>query len=284
MILILFLLLIMTSVIINVLSSKPIIIIDQSYYIFNRYFATISWFKRKSPEMIITEEIVNEDEFILAFFRHFENDIKKLLKKFKTIKTNIIFSGDCSRSDIWRNEIYDCYKSTRAKKTNFNNKIFVMFRQFIYNHNYNYCEYEKLEADDITYILQKHLKTNCSSVPIVIITNDSDYLQMYDKRVNIINMQFKDLSLKMKNMPSVDLEFKIIFGDKSDNIPKIQTGLNKEKAFKLALMDKEERNKYLEENDLLDKYNLNKKLIDLEEIPENLIIEFFNKYNIIIKK
>ncbi len=274
----------MTTNIIKVSSTKPIILIDKSYYIFNRYFATIAWYKRKLPEMIINEDIISNEEFILAFFRHFENDIKKLLKKFKTIKTNIIFSGDCSRIDIWRNEIYDCYKSTRNKKTNFNNKIFAMFNQFICNHNYNYCDYDKLEADDITYILQKYLKENSSS-SIVIVTNDSDYLQMYDKnRITIINMQFKDLSLKMKNIPKVDLEFKIIFGDKGDNIPKIQKGLNKEIAFKLATMEEEERNKYLEENNLIDKYNLNKKLIDLEEIPKNLIIEFFNKYNIIIKK
>ncbi len=274
----------MASNIINVCSSKPIVIIDQSYYIFNRYFATISWFRRKTPDMIISEDIIDNEEFILAFFRHFEGDVKKILKKYKTIKTNIVFSVDCSRIDIWRNEIYDSYKSTRAKKTNFNNKIFMMFRQYITNHNYNYCEYEKLEADDITYILQKYFKENCSSSSVIIITNDNDYLQMYDKkRVNIINMQFKDLSLKMKNMPEVDLEYKIIFGDKSDNIPKIEFGLNKEKAFKLATMEKEERNKYLEEHKLTDKYNLNKKLIDLEEIPENLIVEFFDKYNIVIK-
>ncbi len=97
----------MASNIINVCSSKPIVIIDQSYYIFNRYFATISWFRRKTPDMTISEDIIDNEEFILAFFRHFEGDVKKILKKYKTIKTNIVFSVDCSRMDIWRNEIYD---------------------------------------------------------------------------------------------------------------------------------------------------------------------------------
>ena len=37
------------------------------------------------------------------------------------------------------------------------------------------------------------------------------------------------------------------------------------------------------DNNLIDKYELNKKLVDLTEIPENLIINFNNKYNIINK-
>ena len=52
----------------------------------------------------------------------------------------------------------------------------------------------------------------------------------------------------------------IIYGDKSDNIPKIQTGLNKEKAIKIASMNDSNKNKYLEDNQLMDKYILNRKL------------------------
>jgi hypothetical protein len=48
-------------------------------------------------------------------------------------------------------------------------------------------------------------------------------------------------------------------------------------------MKKEERNKYLEDNNLMDKYQLNKKLVDLREIPEKLINDFNSKYNIIKK-
>jgi hypothetical protein len=106
---------------------------------------------------------------------------------------------------------------------------------------------------------------------------------MYDKNTIIINMQFKDISLRIKNDPKVELEFKIIYGDKSDNIPKIQIGLNKENAFKLALMDNIDRNKYLLDNNIIENYKLNKKLVDFTEIPENLIINFNSKYNIISK-
>ena len=273
-----------SSINITLNSSKPIILIDQSYYIFNRYYATYNWYKRQSEEELDYENITDNNYFILAFFRHFENDLTKLTKKFKTVKSNIVFCIDCSRCDIWRNEIYPYYKITRTKKSNFNSIIFTLFRNYINNYNYNYCEYDKLEADDITYLVQKKLKIDIDTPKIVIITNDSDYLQMYDKNTIIQNMQFKDLSLRIKNNPVIELEFKIIYGDKSDNIQKIQVGLNKENALKLAITSEKERNEYLKKHNIEDKYKLNKTLVDLSCIPENLISEFYNKYNITINK
>ena len=91
-----------------VAKTHPIILIDNSYYIFNRYFATVRWFKQRQEDFEINhEDIIQNKEFIIAFIKHFEADIKKLTKKFKTIKENIIFCIDCPRSTIWRNNIYD---------------------------------------------------------------------------------------------------------------------------------------------------------------------------------
>jgi len=267
--------------IITLTTNKPIILIDQSYYIFNRYYATFSWYHRRTNVELNPETIIDNDEFILAFFRHFENDMTKLEKKYKTTKANIIFCCDCCRTEIWRNDIYKDYKATRAKKQNFNSQIFILFKNYISNHNYYSCEYDKLEGDDITYLIQRKIKEEFNNPSIIIITNDNDYLQMYDNNTTIINMQLKDLSLRIKSNPFIELEYKIIYGDKSDNIPRIQTSLSKEKAFKLASMSDLDKNKYLEENKLMDNYQLNKQLVDLRHIPENLINEFYSKYNII---
>jgi len=270
---------------INIVATKPVILIDQSYYIFNRYYATYNWYRRKDDTEFDYENINENSDFILAFFRHFENDMIKLLKKYKTVKSNIIFCIDCCRCDIWRNEIYPDYKMSRSKKTNFNSIVFRLFKNYISNYDYNYCEYNNLEADDVVYLIQKKIKDEFKEYQIIIITNDNDYLQMYDRNINIYNMQFKDLSLRIKNNPVVELEFKIIYGDKSDNIQKIQIGLNKNNALKLATMNYEEKFKYLVDNNILDKYKLNKTLVDLSEIPETLMTSFNNKYNIIsIKK
>lgn len=274
---------ILSPININIVATKPIILIDQSYYIFNRYYATYNWYRRKNDTEFDYENIDENSEFILAFFRHFENDMIKLIKKYKTIKSNIIFCIDCCRTDIWRNEIYPNYKMSRSKKTNFNSVVFKLFKNYISNFDYNYCEYNNLEADDVVYLMQKKIKEDFRNYQIIIITNDNDYLQMYDKNINIYNMQFNDLSLKIKNNPMIELEFKIIYGDKSDNIQKIQSGLNKTNALRLAMMHYDEKLKYLIDNNILENYKLNKKLIDLNEIPETLMISFNNKYNIIKK-
>lgn len=263
---------------ITVNSSKPIILIDNSYYIFNRYFATIRWFKQRETDIDLNPDtIIQNKEFMIAFIKHFEADIKKLTVKFKTIKDNIVFCLDCPRSSIWRNTFYDKYKQTRIKKDNFNSDIFNIFEDYLNSNNYKLCKYDTLEADDIVYLIQKKINTLSK---IIIITNDNDYLQMYSPNVKIFNMQFKDLSLKINYNPYTELLLKIIIGDKSDNIPKIFNGLKKDTALNIALMTHENRFEYLKSNNIIDIFNLNKKLIDLNEIPENIVNNFYEYYNI----
>jgi 5'-3' exonuclease len=271
----------MTDII--VAKTHPIILIDNSYYIFNRYFATVRWFKQREEDFEINHEnIIQNKEFIIAFIKHFEADIKKLTKKFKTIKENIIFCIDCPRSTIWRNIIYDKYKQSRIKKDNFNSDIFDLFENYLNTNKFKTCKYENLEADDIVYLLQKQLN-NINEIKIFIITNDGDYLQMYSNNVKIFNMQLKDLSLKINYNPKTELLLKIIIGDKSDNIPKIQAGMRKDNALKIALMNEDDRIKYMISHNILDTYNLNKKLIDLNEIPETIVKNFYEYYNISIQ-
>ena len=261
-------------------SKKNIILIDNSYYIFNRYFATVRWFKQRKEDFEINhDKIIENKEFMIAFIKHFETDMKKLISKFKTIKTNIIFCLDCPRCNIWRNTIYDKYKQTRIKKNNFNSEIFVIFEEYLNNNNYKTCRYDNLEADDIVYLIQKKIKEKCN---IIIITNDNDYLQMYSSNIKIFNMQLKDISLRINFNPNVELLLKIIIGDKSDNIPKIINGIRKDTAIKIALMPEKERINYLISINAYDNYNLNKKLIDFNEIPINIINSFNEYYNIII--
>ena len=59
--------------------------------------------------------------------------------------------------------------------------------------------------------------------------------------------------------------------------------MRKDNALKIALMSEEDRIKYLKTNNLLDSFNLNKKLIDLNEIPELIVKNFYEYYNISIQ-
>lgn len=254
---------------------KPAVLIDCSYYIFNRFYATTKWFGFQKKEY-------DEDEFNKAFFKHVEADFEKMQKKLKTDINNIILCMDCPRADIWRNDLYESYKATRIQKENFNSEIFNIFNDFIKKTKITQISFNRLEADDIVYLFHSKIKELNPKQSIIIITNDNDYLQLSNNNTKIINMQFKDICLRGTLNPQIDLLVKIIYGDKGDNINKILTGITKEKAIKIALMNDEDRDKFLIENNIIDKYELNKKLIAFENIPKEYFEKFYDYYNIYI--
>lgn len=266
--------------IVSLNKNNNIILIDCSYYIFHRYFATYRWFSFQKIDVDIND-IVENDIFINAFYKHINNDIKKICKYWKTTKDNIVLCNDCLRSDIWRNDLYDKYKSTRTQKTNFNKKIFHIFGEYIKQLEIKNLSSDRLEGDDIVYITQKNLK-NSTTKNIVIITNDNDFLQLVDKNVLIYNMQFKELKKRGYDDPKIDLQFKAIYGDRSDNIPKISSNITKDKALMLAKMTDEERDKYLTENSMIDKYNFNMSLVSFEKIPNEYIAKYNENISIIL--
>ena len=88
-------------------------------------------------------------------------------------------------------------------------------------------------------------------------------------------MQFKELKKRGFNDPNIDLQFKAIYGDRSDNIPKISSVITKDKAIYIANLNEKDRLKYLEESNLLDKYYFNLSLVSFDKIP-NEYIDIFN--------
>ena len=252
-------------------NKNNIILIDSSYYVFHRYFATYRWFSFQKIDVSI-DDIINNDIFINAFYKHIN-------------KENIVFCLDCQRSDIWRNDIYNTYKATRTQKNNFNKKIFSVFNDYIKSLDFKYISQDRLEGDDVIYLSQKMIKTHIESIKnleIIIITNDNDFLQLVDKHVHIYNMQFKELMKRGYNDPKIDLLFKAIYGDKSDNIPKIGSGITKEKALTLCNMQDYEREKYIKDNGYEDKFKLNMKLISFENIPVKYTEIFSNNIKMIL--
>ncbi len=264
------------------LNKNNIILIDCSYYVFHRYFATYRWFSFQNIDVAV-DDIINNEVYITAFYKHINNDIKKICKKWNTNKNNIIFCVDCQRTEIWRNDIYNTYKATRVQKNNFNKKIFSIFNDYIKTLDFKHISQDRLEGDDVIYLSQKMIKKQLeilkiNDINIVIITNDNDFLQLVDKNVHIYNMQFKELLPRGYNDPKIDLLFKAIYGDKSDNISKIGTGITKEKALMLSNMQDIEREKYIKDNGYEDKFRLNMMLISFENIP-NEYTEIFSNNN-----
>lgn len=260
------------------------IIIDVSYWIFYRYFALIQYFKHsKYIENLNLETLYENKIFVEKFDEMIKNTIKNMKKKLKIIKQNsvVIAACDCPRQNIWRNDFYDSYKETRTKHNKF---VGVEFFKHVYNTDLlnnadiDYLfKYDRLEGDDIIAILKNYIRETRND-NIYIIANDYDYLQLIDENTQIVNLQNKNLlsNINMYDDGYKNLFFKIVQGDKSDNINPLIKNCNK-KTIEYYYENPDIFQDILKENNLLEKYELNKKLISFSEIPVELKNNFIKE-------
>jgi 5'-3' exonuclease len=220
----------------------------------------MSWFNISKTEF-------NEDLLLKKFEKLMIENVKKIAKKTKCELKNTILVSDCKRSTIWRLEQCNEYKANRELcqiKQPINPKIYSIIDDKIIptlkSLHVQYIGFNKLEADDVISVIAKN-----TSNEKVIITNDNDYLQLIDEKTTILNATFKDISSRSLGCPKKDLLMKILVGDTSDNISSIVT---KSTAKTLIEMTNDNLEEYLVKHNLLEKYNFNKNLIDMENIPE----------------
>ena len=273
---------------------KTFILVDTSYWIFYRYYAILQWWNHAKTEQPLPENHIENEEFVEKFTKTFLESLELFKKKLKlhkqrnksALNTTIIAARDCPRKDIWRNKLYEHYKGTRVIDNGFNGGPFFKYiyqnnNQKLYEAGVNHIlQFPNLEADDIIAIVKQELRVKYPDSKIYIIANDHDYLQLLDGQTEIINFQYKFLkeAKKVFDEPDKNLFYKIVLGDKSDNImpvfkkcgPKTcEKYYNNKEAFNEAL---------LKEVGAQEKYELNKKLVSFEEIPGDLI-ERFKKEN-----
>ena len=261
---------------------KIFVLVDTSYWIFYRYFAIIQWWGHSNPETPLTNPYENE-EFVEKFMKTFSESLTGFKKKQKIHKkkVTIIAARDCPRTSIWRNALFSEYKGSRTKGDDF---LGGPFFKHIYQDN-NKLLYEagadailqfpNLEADDIIALTKNHIRQKYADAKIYIIANDHDYLQLLDDNTEIVNFQNKFLkeAKKVFSEPQKNLFYKIVLGDKSDNIMPIFKKCGPKTC-----------EKYYENNDLFlealkkenayEKYELNKKLVDFREMPDELVSKF----------
>ena len=269
---------------IDINDTDPILFIDMSYYIFYRFFALCAWWKRAYPdEPLDIEKILDNNIFINKYHKLFIENIKKITKKYRIQNANIIFAKDCRRYNIWRNEYYEDYKKSRDDKNKrFNKDI------FIYTYDKIVPDLKKLdisiainknaEADDVIAILKKVIRNRNYKIPIYIITNDHDYLQLFDDSTYIYNLKGLNLRTKSRGNSKLDLQFKIFRGDTSDNItPVVSRKMRDDKLIDL-IYNENLFNEFFKENQELKRiYDRNELLIDFNKIPKNIsddIIKF----------
>ena len=262
------------------------IFIDGSYFCFYRYHSLLTWWRNAFPEEIdVLKDPYQNDNFVKKFKKTFVENVEKLakgLKIDKSINPIIIVGKDCKREHIWRNELFPKYKATRSNGPEdgfMGGPFFKMAYEeqlFIQGGARSILKHPHLEADDCIAISVKHLLETYPTCNIYIITSDKDYLQLAQERVHLYNLAFKDLTLQKSctGSPDCDLFCKIVTGDTSDNIPSVFPKCGPKTALKY-FENRELFEKKLQESEAFQQqYELNRKIIDFNYIPEELVHEF----------
>ena len=252
------------------------ILIDGSYYVFYRYHAIRMWWSKAfsdAPEKVPEESI----EFMNKFTDTFSNKLFEIEKKNKIISPIRIVAKDCPRKNIWRTKIYPEYKATRNKESRvgmFMKKAYADL--FVNPFTHAVIHDPALEADDCIAITTKHILDTYPDCHIWIITSDTDYLQLANKNITIMDLKGRILtdSKKCTGDCKIDLLCKIIGGDTSDNIPSVFTRCGAKTAYKYATNDVLLQKKLSESKDARDAFTRNSLLIDFNNIPTEIVTSF----------
>lgn len=290
-------------------TNQGVVLVDTGYYAFNRYFSTLKWYRFYKKAHVEVSELHENEEFLTAFKGHIHADLLKfsmfpyfdrpfcprLPQKGKKVRNKVIMCLDCKRSDIWRMEIYDAYKSTRKHSTDLNMQVMGVLHdhidQLISNGDIDVVKVygDHLEADDIVYLCLKQLRSMCKPAyqnPVLVISNDNDFLQLTSLNAIVANMKGVHLIDRMPADNSRTSTFlKVLMGDISDNIKPVPC-VSKKDAIMLAKMKETERQEWIVEHTVdtgahscIKAYKLNKKLILLSNIPKNLAQAFHEKFH-----
>lgn len=216
------------------------------------------------------------------------NSIYTSMWKFKNVEEVIIAIDDKS----WRKHVFPKYKSNRKKgrdESDFDwNNFFEVFNTYLKELKqyipFKILKVQSTEADDTIGVLVH----NCPYKNYIIISADKDYLQLANK-AKIYN------PLKKKYVthdnPEQFLQEQCLTGQKKDNVYNIKTPLNQgddEKWVRFGIKGaqkiiKEGLDDWLDKNNKRKHYNLNRKLLDLNMVPEvlaNRILDEYNNYDL----
>ena len=220
------------------------------------------------------------------FLRHLIiNSIRGKFKKLSQSDEDVVLAVDSPHS--WRKDFFPNYKANRqisrkASAINWNS-IFesfnVILEEIRENLPYKFIKVPKLEADDIIGILAFNFNDikKRDSEKCIIVSNDKDFCQLdvlpYVKRYRPISENFVK-----EPYPNDYLREQIIKGDRVDGIPNIKSSADAivEGTRQSPITTKFLRECFnsnlsnLNENERK-RYNDNKVLIDLREIPQEYV-------------
>ena len=114
-----------------------------------------------------------------------------------------------AKGKTFRSDIYSDYKANRPPMPDELRLQLDPIKSICKAIGFPIVEIEGVEADDVIAILKTVIRNRNYKIPIYIITNDHDYLQLFDDNTYIYNLKGLNLRTKSKGNSKLDLQFKI---------------------------------------------------------------------------
>lgn len=237
-----------------------------------------------------TKEIIDLD-----LLRHIIlNNLRAIKTKLSTYADEVVLCYD-GRS-YWRKEAFPYYKGKRKSGRDASTFDWASFfkhydklkQEFRENLPFRSVEIDDAEADDIIAVITRLFGNQRQ---ICIASSDNDFIQIQQH----IAPSVKQWSMNQKKFLTVensdyDLFEHIVCGDTGDGIPNILspgdtllTGIRQKSMFKehVAEMAKygiTQPEKFCKNAHMLDRFHMNKKLIDLRCIPDEIVAKIADTY------
>ena len=216
--------------------------------------------------------------------RCFVEEVIFVKKKFMI--SRVIIANEISRNENWRIDFYPTYKANRDKIKDNDDERKIQQLKKVKNEFYTWC----LTLDDINFstigegrcegddVIGSIILNKTDDNKYFILSDDKDFQQLLKIR-NVTQISIREFDVLYKPIYA-DLRFHIGVGDSSDGIKNLKKGYGDAKITKLIETGMFE--KFVEENNLTEQYNLNRRLIDMTLIPQEYQKSIIDKFNKII--
>ena len=241
---------------------------------------------------VVVQKLAIEEDLI----RHFIlNTLRMYNKKFRKDYGQMVIACD---SSTWRREYFPNYKFKRregrekdeVEKANWEEifRIINTVRDEIQeNLPYRVVKVDGAEADDIIGALAMETQEFGKHEPVMIVSADKDFVQL-QKYKNVKQYSPMQKKFVTEKNPNTYLFEHVLKGDSGDGVPNVlsgddvfvegvrQTPVTRKKIDHWA--ENAQNLESVMDADTYRNYMRNKKLIDLEEIPDDLRTEIINTY------
>jgi len=243
---------------VRVAGGAPVLVLDWSFFVFWRFFATKAWYARAHPDADAGPWMAKAD-FVDTYKRTFAGAVAKLCKTYGVPPGNVIALMDAPHATLWRTLEYPEYKGQRA--SSIEGGAFDVALGLRAELGVQGVDVPGLEADDLAYLVGERLRA-LDVADVVMFTNDNDWGQLAGPRVRVVNKDGADVGIRCGSLAA-----KCLCGDPGDNIPPAFARCGRATAERLA-GDPDAREAHFAKNpDARAGYERNRRLIDLSCLP-----------------